>query len=256
MGKLVYVDGQPVARGTAQAFYKLRAAFKKATGYNLLVTSGYRSYAQQKDLYDRWTGRPGGPIKRPPFYSPSVAKPGTSRHESGRALDLRDSGNSPGVTVAGNKRSNWIKANAAKYGFRANGYSFREPWHFEYQGDPWASTSTTTSTPSRLSVDGHFGPASTRKLQSLLKTTQDGNFSGQSSASRKYHVRMNTMRYGGGGSTAIRALQKRLGTTADGLFGPNTIKALQRKLKVSADGYAGNNTVKAWQRKLNAGKVF
>lgn len=248
MGKLVYVDGQPVARGTAQAFYKLRAAFKKATGYNLLVTSGYRSYAQQKSLYDRW--------KAGTFHAPSVARPGTSRHENGRALDLRDSGSSPGVTVAGNARSNWMRSNSHRYGFIANGYSFREPWHFEYQGDPWASTSTTTSTPSRLSVDGHFGPASTRKLQSLLKTTQDGNFSGQSSASRKYHVRMNTMRYGGGGSTAIRALQKRLGTTADGLFGPNTIKALQRKLKVSADGYAGNNTVKAWQRKLNAGKVF
>ena len=248
MSNLVYINGQPVARGTAQAFYKLRAAFKAATGYNLLVTSGYRTYAQQKSLYDRW--------KAGTFHAPSVARPGTSRHENGRALDLRDSGNSPGVTVAGNSRSNWMRANSHRYGFVANGYGFREPWHFEYQGDPWAGSSTPTSTSSKLSVDGQFGPASTRKLQSLLGTHQDGTFSGQASSSKQYHVRMNTMRYGSGGSTAIRALQKRLGTTADGLFGPNTIKALQRKLGTTPDGYAGNNTVKAWQRKLNAGKVF
>ena len=130
-----YVDGRLVAAGTAAAFYILAAAFKQATGYTLHVRDGFRTYEQQKDLWDRWKG-----YKQPPFYAPSVAYPGTSLHESGRALDVYDSGSTPGVTTAGNVRSNWVKANASKYGFQPTGYGFNEPWHIEYQGDPWAGS--------------------------------------------------------------------------------------------------------------------
>lgn len=126
-----YVDGRLVAAGTAAAFTKLAAAFRAATGYTLHVRDGLRTYAQQKDLYDRW--------KAGTFSAPSVAYPGTSLHETGRALDVYDSGPAPGVTTAGNVRSNWLRNNAARYGFSPTGYGFSEPWHIEYQGDPWAA---------------------------------------------------------------------------------------------------------------------
>lgn len=315
MANYIIRQGVKVAPGTYLAYTKLRAAFKKATGYDLLITSGYRTYAEQKSLYDRW--------KAGTFHAPSVARPGTSRHENGRALDLRDSGSTPGVTVAGNKRSNWMRANAARYGFTPNGYSFNEPWHFEYTGNPWSTPSTSTpssvtytksyiktiqnylvnlgyniggsgvdgslgpattkavkafqkaagltqdglpgpktlaalqkNTTVVLSVDGRFGPASTRKLQQVLGTPVDGVISGQSNSSRNYHTAISTMSYGSGGSVAVKALQKKLGVLADGYMGPNTIKAWQRKLGVTADGYFGPNSAKAAQRVLNQNKLW
>lgn len=128
--KTVQIDGKPVAVGTAAAFDKLAAAFEKKFGLTLHVRSGLRTRAEQQRLYDLYLAGKGN----------LAAKPGTSRHESGRAIDVYDSGSDPGVTKAGNKRSNWLKANAGKYGFTANGYTFSrqvEPWHIEYTGDPW-----------------------------------------------------------------------------------------------------------------------
>ena len=247
-GRFVYINGQPVARGTAAAFRRMAAAFKKRFGLDLLITSGYRSYAQQKSLYDRW--------KAGTFHAPSVARPGTSRHENGRALDLRDSGSTAGVTMAGNPRSNWLRNNCSRWGFVANGYSFREPWHYEYQGDPWAGSGSSSGASGRLAVDGLFGPASVRRLQSVLGTVQDGYLSGQSSASKRYHSGLRSVRYGSGGSTAVRALQRKLKVSADGYFGPQTIRAWQRKLGVTADGYFGPNTAKAAQRMLNQNKLW
>lgn len=119
-----------------------------------------------------------------------------------------------------------------------------------------SSSSSASSSSGALTVDGHFGPASTTRLQALLGTTQDGIISGQPSTTKPYHVRLNSVRYGKGGSTAVQALQKRLGVTADRYLGPGTIRALQRRLGVTQDGYAGPATVTAWQRKLNAGKAF
>ena len=226
VGKTVTIDGQPVAVGTANAFYKLRDAFKRATGLNLLVTSGYRSYAQQKSLYDRW--------KAGTFSAPSVARPGTSLHESGRALDLRDSGSTPGVTKAGNKRSNWMRANAAKYGFKPNGYNFREPWHFEYQGDPWAGGSTSTST----SSGGAFSAAYIRDIQSRL--TRLGFSVGSSGIDGSKGPATNA---------AILAFQKKYGLVQDALPGPATLKKLklvevQKAVRAVQDGSSGPDTKK------------
>lgn len=50
-----------------------------SAGYPLRVSSGYRSTAAQAALYDRW-------IRGESPYP--AAKPGTSQHELGRAVDL------------------------------------------------------------------------------------------------------------------------------------------------------------------------
>ncbi|MGX9349399.1 M15 family metallopeptidase [Microbacterium sp. KNMS] len=147
---IVRIDGWPVAVGTASAFGRLKAAFEAAFPVTLHVYSGYRSYADQERIFrDRY---------RPGAYSPfgdyrwwngirwgrvsgegTVAVPGTSNHGNGRALDIRDSGDDAGVTRAGNARSNWIRANAHRFGFDPAGYGFGEPWHIELAGnlDPW-----------------------------------------------------------------------------------------------------------------------
>ena len=173
----VYVDGQPVAVGTAAAFKKLAAAFQAATGYSLHVTSGYRTYAQQLSLWRRWKG-----LEKPPFYAPSVAYPGTSLHESGGALDVHDSGSSPGVTTAGNTRSNWLKANATKYGFKPIGYSFNEPWHIEYQGNYWV---VPTPTP-KPSEEDEMTPEEKKQLKEVHAALTSGD--GKSMAARVRNV--------------------------------------------------------------------
>jgi hypothetical protein len=55
--------------------------FARQSGWHGRVTSGYRSYAEQKALYERYLH--GGPL---------AAKPGTSSHERGAAVDVTDYG--------------------------------------------------------------------------------------------------------------------------------------------------------------------
>lgn len=125
----VTIDGKPVAVGTAAAFQNLAAAFKKQFGLTLHVRSGLRTRAEQQRLYDLYKAGKGN----------LAARPGTSRHESGKALDVFDSGRDAGVTRLGSTRAKWLRSNAAKYGFTANGYGFRqvEPWHIEFTGNQW-----------------------------------------------------------------------------------------------------------------------
>ena len=101
------------------------------------------------------------------------------------------------------------------------------------------STSKKTTTPSKpkkssgkLSVDGAFGPATIRKLQSVTGTAVDGIF----------------------GRNSKRALQRKLGVKADGIIGPKTVRALQRRVGTKVDGAWGRNTTKKLQIALNEGK--
>ncbi|GGH34265.1 M15 family metallopeptidase [Microbacterium album] len=154
----VRIDGWPVAPGTAHAFQtRLKPAFERAfPGITLHVYSGYRSYADQEAIfreryragahspygdYRWWNGVRWGRVSG----EGTVAVPGTSNHQSGHALDVRDSGRDAGVTVAGNARSNWIRQNARDHGFDPAGYGFAEPWHIEYTGDPWAAPAAVAS---------------------------------------------------------------------------------------------------------------
>lgn len=106
--------------------------------------------------------------------------------------------------------------------------------------------------------DGVWGPATTKALQRLLGTPQDGVVSSQDQGRR-----VNVPAAGDGwewvsnpqGSQAIKAYQQKLGIDADGIIGPGTIKRLQDHLGVPVDGYAGAQTVKALQAKLSRGAL-
>ena len=251
------IDGQRVEKHVALEFKKLAAAFRKRWGLTLHVRAGTRTRAQQEKLYYGW-------LHRLPGYS-LAARPGFSNHEESgprgpRALDLYDTGRDAGVTVIGSARSNWLAANAPRYGFTNAGHSFKpaEGWHYEYTG---SLTSILNPNPGKLTVDGDLGPSTIRALQKQLGTPQTGAIT---------H---------GKRSTVVAALQKFLNAhgardwdgkplAVDGVgLASNhgskqgktrTIYALQRYLGTAADGYldkGASGAVKALQKRLNGGKL-
>lgn len=87
------------------------AAWKAASniyGKPIAITDSYRTKEMQEDVYAR---KPG-----------LAAKPGTSRHERGNAIDVVDQGASvrSALTTVG-----WAQFNVVK-----------EPWHYSYGGSP------------------------------------------------------------------------------------------------------------------------
>lgn len=112
-----------------------------------------------------------------------------------------------------------------------------------------------------IAVDGLWGPATTRRVQQVLKTPVDGKVSRQPNAFRKANPGL----VGGwqwvarpGSSPMVVALQRRLGVSADGRIGPQTISALQRRLGTPVDGKVSrpSTMVRALQRNLNSGKLW
>jgi len=95
----------------ADAFIKARSAASKDR-IQILVTSAYRSYEHQERV-----------AKDPSSYTP--AKPGTSRHGLGIALDIQD-------RTSG---YNWFVKNGPSYGWYFMSLP-GDPVHFEFRGDP------------------------------------------------------------------------------------------------------------------------
>src|SRR5262245_27685520 len=86
------------------------------------INSGFRSYQEQKYLYEGYVnGRPG---------FNKAAPPGRSNHQNGVAFDIAVAG------AAGNPLYDWLKTNATAYGFIRTVSG--EPWHWEY--DPVRAT--------------------------------------------------------------------------------------------------------------------
>lgn len=113
-----------------------------------------------------------------------------------------------------------------------------------------------------LVVDGDWGQNTTKYLQKLLGTPQDGIISNQLNSCKKYLPAANTgsWKFGPipyGGSAMVKKMQATIGATADGYAGEGTVKALQAFLKRKGynpgaiDGIMGTNTVKALQMYIN-----
>ena len=137
----------------------------------------------------------------------------------------------------------------------------RTGWHpfSDFAGDIAALyTSTVRWNESKVTVDGWWGKATTKKCQQVLGTLVDGIVSNQSSSMMKHltHCQSSSWEFVKpemvkNGSSMIKALQKKIGVTADGVVGLKTIKALQKFLGVEADGYFGDKSVRAFQKWLN-----
>lgn len=100
----------------AVSFAKMNAAFKKDTGKELAITDSYRSLESQISVAHR----------KPGF----AARPGTSNHGWGLALDL-GGGTQTGTGV----QYEWLVAHAKEYGWENPDWAQRnsyELWHWEY----------------------------------------------------------------------------------------------------------------------------
>lgn len=115
--------GQYATPATVSAYDQMNAAFQAVFGKPLQVNSAYRTLAQQAAL----VAHPQGGV---------VAAVGTSEHGNGDAIDFGS-----GVGTKGSPESNWMYANAGKYGFAPTGASFTsngkpapEYWHWQFMG--------------------------------------------------------------------------------------------------------------------------
>lgn len=121
-----YVDGHILEVQLAKAFKVMREA-ANADGVDLVITSGFRTMEQQTKLFE---------ARKDPKASASLgtaAAPGFSRHQNGKAIDVRTGISKPGF-IAGKSSPvwEWIKTNAPLYGFEILRV-LDEPWHLEFE---------------------------------------------------------------------------------------------------------------------------
>lgn len=121
--------GNGLDRNTYSAFLKM----KEASGYDMTIVSGFRSYEKQKSVFEYWCSIDG--YETACTYS---ALPGQSEHQTGLAIDITSLNQSYGTTDEGK----WLAANCWQYGFilrypkgkeSITGYMY-EPWHVRYLG--------------------------------------------------------------------------------------------------------------------------
>ena len=110
----------------------------KASGLNIYLASGFRSYTSQKIIYNNYVNVDGQ--ANADTYS---ARPGHSEHQTGYAFDVNQINNSFDNT----NEAIWLANNCYKYGFilrypkgktNETGYMY-ESWHFRYVGVDLAS---------------------------------------------------------------------------------------------------------------------
>ncbi len=109
-GPLAYRNGEGMRPDVAAAFDRMAAAARQA-GHTLVVSSGFRSDAEQAELWERHPD---------PTW---VAPPGRSLHRCATELDLGPS-----------SAYSWLAANARRFGFIQR-YSW-EAWHYGFVAGP------------------------------------------------------------------------------------------------------------------------
>jgi len=140
-GDLVSLDG--VGLSVSRAGFSLRrpaflalkdmSAAARAEGVTLLVSSSYRSYSYQVEVWKRGVAADGLAATEA-----SVARAGHSQHQLGTAIDF----GSITDAFAQTRASRWLSANSRRFGFSLSfpkdltpvtGYKW-ESWHYRYIG--------------------------------------------------------------------------------------------------------------------------
>ncbi len=138
---------------TAQALATMTKAARRA-GVKVVVKSGYRSFAQQKAIYERALATQPQNIN---FYAP----PGASEHQTGLAVDLWD-GRVWYRPMERTATGKWLHAHAHEFGFilrfplgkeKITGVPY-EPWHFRYVG---TEVSSQFDKANRLTLEEYLG---------------------------------------------------------------------------------------------------
>jgi LAS superfamily LD-carboxypeptidase LdcB len=124
--KPIDAQGHQLEEKAADAWLRLKAA-AEAEGFGVVVHSATRDAEKQKELFGAyvkamamWMRTGSVPEKKPK----PVAKPNTSEHERGIAVD---------TDVTDPKFLQWLKLNSTTYGFYFS--ALREFWHLGHYAD-------------------------------------------------------------------------------------------------------------------------
>lgn len=107
-------------------------------GFYLMVTSSYRDYQGQKEIYDYRVSTQGERKA-----DETAARPGHSEHQTGLVIDMTSKTEPLADSFSNSEAYKWLKENAYKYGFierypegktYLTGYS-PESWHWRYVGE-------------------------------------------------------------------------------------------------------------------------
>lgn len=123
----------------AHALEEMFLACKEEIGVTLKSVSGYRSYSTQDSIYRRKLKNTGSRAKADEY----VARPGSSEHQLGLAMDVgQKSKTNLTASFGSTKGGKWVKENCWRFGFiirygegweDVTGYKY-EPWHVRYVG--------------------------------------------------------------------------------------------------------------------------
>lgn len=120
---------------------------------------------------------------------------------------------------------------------------------------PYTGASRPVVPAGTLAVDGWWGESTTRALQRINGTPQDGQVSSQYRPNREYFPAAGSGWEWTGenaeGSQLIVKLQRAFRVDADGIAGPEFVRGMQRYYRVAVDGYMGHATVRALQHAIN-----
>lgn len=139
---------------TAYQAYKDMKADASALNLNIYISSGFRSYITQRNIYNR-NVKNNGQAKADTY----SARPGSSEHQTGLCFDL----NTIDSSFANTNEGKWVNQNAWKYGYiirypqgktDETGYIY-EPWHLRYVGTELAEKLYNNG--DWLTVEDYFG---------------------------------------------------------------------------------------------------
>jgi len=149
-----YISGSRVwgHKDAVEAFTRMAEA-AAAHGYKLRIVSAFRSFEDQRQIWDdKWTGKTLVDRKRLQNSHPDPkaravkileysSMPGTSRHHWGTDFDFNSLNNAYFRSGEGKRTYDWLTQHAAEYGFcqpytargedRPTGYE-EEKWHWSY----------------------------------------------------------------------------------------------------------------------------
>ncbi|MDR3129948.1 MAG: M15 family metallopeptidase [Treponema sp.] len=128
--------GHKLRRAAAEALEEMATA-ARSDGIRLIVSSAYRSYEYQTEVYSRNVAEMGREAA-----DRESARPGYSQHQLGLVVDFGAADGSIGDHFAQTPAGRWIAANAGRFGWSlsfpqgledATGYRW-ESWHYRYVG--------------------------------------------------------------------------------------------------------------------------
>lgn len=123
--------------GLDEDAYSAYLAMREASGFDMSIVSGYRSYTTQRRTFEHWASIYG--YEEADRFS---AQPGHSEHQAGLAIDITSLEQSYADTDEGK----WLAEHCWEYGFiirypedseNITGYIY-EPWHVRYLGESTA----------------------------------------------------------------------------------------------------------------------